>query len=52
VPTPKDLSAAIGPALSNGDAASVARFRSLWNGRVEDILEADARAVRIQPAGS
>ena len=51
VPAPKELSAAIGPALSNGDAASVARFRSLWNGRVEDILEADARVVRIQAAG-
>lgn len=51
VPSPKDLSASIGPALSIGDAASVARFRSLWNGRVEDILEADSRAVRIQAVG-
>ena len=51
VPAPKELSAAIGPALSNGDTASVARFRSLWNGRVEDILEADARVVRIQATG-
>jgi hypothetical protein len=51
VPTSKDLPASIGPALSNGDPASVARFRSLWNARVEDILEADARVVRIQAAG-
>src|SRR5574337_243015 len=51
VPTSKDLPASIGPALSNGDPASVARFRSLWNARVEDILEADARVVRVQAAG-
>jgi hypothetical protein len=51
VPASKDLAAAIGPALSNGDPASVARFRSLWNARVEDILEADARVVRVQAVG-
>ncbi|MDE2180550.1 MAG: hypothetical protein KGJ40_06855 [candidate division NC10 bacterium] len=51
VPASKDLAAAIGPALSNGDPASVARFRSLWNARVEDILEADGRVVRVQPVG-
>ena len=51
VPASKDLATAIGPALSNGDPASVARFRSLWNERVEDILEADGRVVRVQAAG-
>ena len=51
VPASKDLAAAIGPALANGDTASVSRFRSLWNERVEDILAADGRVVRIQAAG-
>lgn len=51
VPAPKELSAAIGPALSNGDTASVARFRSLWIERVEDILAADGRVVRVQATG-
>jgi hypothetical protein len=51
VPAPKDLATAIGPALSNGDTASVSRFRSLWIERVEDLLAADGRVVRVQAAG-
>ncbi|MBI4514803.1 MAG: hypothetical protein HY699_03180 [Deltaproteobacteria bacterium] len=47
VPAPKDLGAVMGPALTTGEAAAVERFRGLWLGRVAEILEADARAVKI-----
>lgn len=48
VPASPDFAAAIGPALTNGDTAAVARFRILWIGRVEDILAADERVVCVK----
>ena len=48
IPAPAGLHAAIGPALAAAAAPEdLSRFRTLWLRRVQDILSADAQAVRI-----
>lgn len=47
IPAARELADLMGPALQDGDADAIARFRALWIGRVAEILASGDRVVHV-----